>query len=72
MSMLELAGKHVRHIHRITYIYNFRDVSHVSMEGGDALALEKRIRAVHRQRSLAPLQELTEGGIPSPIGEARG
>ena len=56
LCLLELAGRHARHINRITYIYNYRDASHLNMERAATEAREQRIRTRPKH---APLKELT-------------
>ena len=55
MSMLELAGRHARHIHRVTYIYNYRPSSHVAFEREATQDRERRIRQLPRYEPLERL-----------------
>ena len=55
MSMLELAGHHAKHIHRITYIYNCRPSSHVAFEREATRGREKRIRNLPKYETLDSL-----------------
>jgi len=55
LAMLELAGRHARHLHRVTYVYNFRELSHC-FHGSDLS--EGRARRIRRQAKYRPLEVL--------------
>lgn len=55
-AMLELAGSHSRHIHRVMYIYNYREYSETRKDGAGQLDRADRIRRAPRYR---PLEQLT-------------
>jgi glycosyltransferase involved in cell wall biosynthesis len=55
LAMLELAGRHARHLYRVTYVYNFRESSHC-FHGSDlsrGRACRVRLQAKYR-----PLESL--------------
>lgn len=53
--MLELAGKHARHLWRITYIYNFHEQTEYLLDRHGQLARESRIRQGRRAEPLVDL-----------------
>ena len=55
LAMLELAGKHAKHLHRISYIYNVHDTSHVAFEANQSQERAKRVR---QSRKYNPLESL--------------
>ena len=55
LSMFELAGRHSRHINRITYIYNFREMSHSYMDQAGSISVAERIRRGKRFQPLSGL-----------------
>jgi glycosyltransferase involved in cell wall biosynthesis len=55
LSMLELAGRHSRHINRITYVYNFWESSHSHKDEAGSVAIAKRIRMGKRFQPLSGL-----------------
>jgi len=55
LAMLELAGRHARHLHRVTYVYNFRELSHC-FHGSDLS--EARARRIRQQPKYQPLESL--------------
>ena len=56
LCMLELAGKHARHIYRITYVYNFHEMCEERIAKKEGLERVKRIRS---QNKYAPLNSLS-------------
>jgi glycosyltransferase involved in cell wall biosynthesis len=56
-SMLELAGKHSRHINRITCVYNFWESSHSYKESKISIETAMRIR---RLKKFKPLDHINE------------
>lgn len=55
LGMLELAGKHSRHLHRVSYIYNFWEASHSYQDGARSIATAARIRQMNRYAPLPGL-----------------
>jgi glycosyltransferase involved in cell wall biosynthesis len=55
ISMLELAGVHSRHLYRITYVYNFRDISD---ENIDKAGGKERVRRIRMLQKYEPLNKL--------------
>jgi glycosyltransferase involved in cell wall biosynthesis len=55
LALLELAGEHSRHIHRITYVYNFRETSHTFKDNSRSVEIARRIR---QGRRFEPLNSL--------------
>ncbi len=55
LSMLELSGYHSRHLHRVTYVYNFREDSHCFGGNEESEARAKRIRQSNRYEPLDKL-----------------
>lgn len=55
LAMLELAGHHARHLHRVLYVYNFRESSHC-FHGSDLS--EGRVRRIRQQPRYMPLESL--------------
>jgi glycosyltransferase involved in cell wall biosynthesis len=55
LSMLELSGHHSRHLHRVTYVYNFREDSHCFGGNEESEARAKRIRQSNRYEPLEKL-----------------
>jgi hypothetical protein len=55
LGMLELAGKHSKHLNRMTCIYNFWEESHSYSDNEKSVATANRIRQLKRYQ---PLQEL--------------
>ncbi len=55
LGMLELAGRHSRHLNRITCVYNFWEASHAYHENDKSVATAKRIREMERYQSLKQL-----------------
>lgn len=55
LPMLELAGEHARHVHRVTYVYNPHEGSIINADRERQRACELRIRSLPRY---APLGEL--------------
>lgn len=52
LCMLELAGGHSRHLYRITYVYNFRDISEENKDKPGGLSRVRRIRALPKYEPL--------------------
>jgi glycosyltransferase involved in cell wall biosynthesis len=44
LAMLELAGRHARHLYRVTYVYNFRESSHCFHGSDLSIGRARRIR----------------------------
>jgi len=55
LALLELSGKHARHINRITCVYNFWEESHAYYENDKSVATTKRIREMKRYQPLKQL-----------------
>ena len=55
LGLLELAGRHSRHIHRITCIYNFWEASHSHVDASGSIAVAARIRQGKRFQPLSGL-----------------
>ena len=55
LAMLELAGRNSRHIYRITYTYNFRELSDESLDRASQLRADAVIRNLPRCRPLVAL-----------------
>ena len=55
LAMLELAGPHARHLYRITYLYNFRELSEHNVDREGQRDRNQRIRQQPRQRPLERL-----------------
>jgi glycosyltransferase involved in cell wall biosynthesis len=55
LSMLELSGHHSRHLHRVTYVYNFREDSHCFSGNEESEARARRIRQMKRYEPLVKL-----------------
>ena len=57
LALLELAGEHSRHIHRITYIYNYRETSHAFQDSSRSVEIARRIRQGRRCMPLTNLDQ---------------
>jgi len=55
LGLLELAGRHSRHVHRVTCIYNFWEASHSFQDSEKSVSTAARVR---RGRKYHPLLEL--------------
>jgi glycosyltransferase involved in cell wall biosynthesis len=55
LSLLELAGKHSRHLNRITCVYNFWEASHSFQDSRKSIETATRIRNMSRYQ---PLEQL--------------
>ena len=55
LGMLELAGRHAKHLNRITYIYNFWQESHSYNDNEKSIATAARIRQLKRYQPLKAL-----------------
>jgi glycosyltransferase involved in cell wall biosynthesis len=55
LAMLELSGRHSRHLHRVMYVYNFHELSHAY---GDGAGSEARARRIRKQLKYLPLELL--------------
>jgi glycosyltransferase involved in cell wall biosynthesis len=55
LAMLELAGRHARHLDRVMYVYNFREDSHCF--AGSTLSQGRALR-IRRQSRYLPLERL--------------
>ena len=55
LSMLELAGKHARHIYRTTYIYNYHEYADNRLDHAGSVDRETRIRQMKKYSSLDSL-----------------
>ena len=55
LAMLEIAGLHARHLHRVTYVYNFREISHCFQ---DSSLSEARALRIRQQPKYQPLDTL--------------
>jgi glycosyltransferase involved in cell wall biosynthesis len=55
LSMLELAGRHSRHINRITCVYNYWESSHSYKDEARSVEVSKRIRKGKRLKPLCGL-----------------
>lgn len=58
LAMLELAGHHARHLYRIMYTYNLRELSDESLDRRRQIVVESRVRSVPKCRPLARLERL--------------
>jgi hypothetical protein len=56
LALLELAGEHSRHIHRITYVYNYREASHAFQNNSRSVEIARRIRREQRCNPLGSLK----------------
>lgn len=61
--MLELAGRHARHVARVTYAYNLHEGSIINADRAAQLACEARIRALPRCTPLLRLEGPGSGQI---------
>lgn len=55
LAMLELAGRHSRHLYRAMYVYNFHEQSHAYVDGASS---EARARRIRQQPKYQPLEAL--------------
>ena len=55
LCMLELAGHHSRHLYRVSYVYNFRDISEENKDKEGGLNRVRRIRALPKYEPLKKL-----------------
>lgn len=58
LSLCELAGRHIRHIYRYTYVQNIREYSEVNVDGAGQ---SNRSRRIVQQKPLSALQRLDMG-----------
>jgi glycosyltransferase involved in cell wall biosynthesis len=55
LAMLELAGRHARHLYRVTYVYNFRESSHCFHGSDLSRGRACRVRQQEKYRALESL-----------------
>lgn len=55
LALLELAGQHSRHLHRITYVYNYWQASHAFQDNSRSVEVARRIRQGRRCKPLVSL-----------------
>jgi hypothetical protein len=55
LSMLELAGSHSRHLYRVMYVYNFREMSHCFHGNNLSEGRARRIRGLSKYQPLGQL-----------------
>lgn len=55
LGLLELAGRHSRHLHRVTCVYNFWEESHSYRDSAKSVATAERVRQSKRYRPLEKL-----------------
>jgi len=55
LCMLELAGRHSCHLYRVTYMYNFRDISEENKDKQGGLNRVRRIRSLPKYEPLKQL-----------------